>query len=132
MTKTRMTMTTIVKAMGFRFAAWLFGLSVFGFFCILVFHVTFSVPGCSAVLALGLLLGGWTCWRSTEPAARTGVTLLLHSAILFLFFLGISLLGVMLKHRDAVTTWQVVGLLTTVALFWYLRGIAMRRDCSRL
>ena len=132
MAKTRMTMTTIAKAMGFWFAAWSFGMAVFGFFCILVFHAPFSVPGCSAVLALALLLGGWTCWRSTEPAARTCVTLLLHSTIVFLFLLGISLLGFMLKHSDAIATWQVIVLLATVALFWYLRGSVIRRDCSLL
>jgi hypothetical protein len=128
MTKTRMMLAAIAKAMGVHFAVLLFSAAVFGFFCIFVFHAAFSVIGCSIALALASLLWLWACWRSEEPALRTFVTLLLHSAIVFLFLLGVSLLRFMLEHRDAIAAWHLVVMLATVALFWYLRGIAIRRN----
>jgi hypothetical protein len=128
MSKTRTMMTAIAKAMGVHFAVLLFSAAAFGFFCIFVFHAAFSIKGCSVALGLAALLWIWACWRSEEPALRTFVTLLLHSAIVFLFFLGIALLRFMLEHADRIAAWQVSVLLATVALFWYLRGIAIRRN----
>lgn len=128
MSKSRIMMTVMAKAMGVHFAVLLFSAAVFGFFCIFVFHAAFSVKGCSIALALASLLWLWAWWRSEEPALRTFVTLLLHSAIVFLFFLGISLFRFMLEHRDLVAIWHIVVLLATAALFWYLRSIAIRRN----
>lgn len=119
---------TIARALGGHFAVLLFSVAVFGFFCIFVFHAAFSVKGCSVALALASLLWAWACWRSDEPAVRTFVTLLLHSTIVFLFFLGISLLRFMLEHKDHIAAWHVVVLMAIVALFWYLRGVAIRRN----
>jgi hypothetical protein len=128
MPKTRMVLTAVAKAMGVYFAVLLFSAAVFGFLCIFAFHAPFSAKGCSVLLAASCLLWLWACWRSQEPALRTFVTLLLHSAIVVLFFLGISLLRFMLEHRDSIAAWHVAILLATIALFWYLRGVAIRRN----
>ena len=114
--------------MAVNFAVLMFSAAVFGFFCIFAFHAAFSVKGCGVLLAVSSLLWLWACWRSDEPALRTFVTLLLHSSIVFLFFLGVSLLRFMLEHRNAIAAWHLVVLLATIALFWYLRGIAIRRN----
>jgi hypothetical protein len=34
----------------------------------------------------------------------------------------------MLEHSDSIAAWHVIVLLATVALFWYLRGVAIRRN----
>jgi hypothetical protein len=128
MPKTRMVLTAIAKAIGVYLAVFLFSMAAFGFFCILVFHASFSIKGCSVLLAASSLLWLWACWRSEEPALRTLLTLILHSTLVFLFLLGVSLLRFMLEHVDSIAAWHVAILLATIALFWYLRGVAIRRN----
>ncbi|MGD1088997.1 MAG: hypothetical protein ABR955_09790 [Verrucomicrobiota bacterium] len=128
MTKMRLILVAIAKSMAVTLAVLTFSSAIFGFFCIFAFHAKFSVKGCSILLAVSSVLWLWACWRSEEPALRTFVTLLLHSTLIFLFFLGISLLRFMLEHSDSIAAWHVIVLLTTVALFWYLRGVVIRRN----
>ena len=128
MTKMRLILVAIAKSMAVTFAVLTFSLAILGFFCIFAFHAKFSVKGCSILLAVSSVLWLWACWRSEEPALRTFVTLLLNSTLVFLFFLGISLLRFMLEYSDSIAAWHVIVLLATVALFWYLRGVAIRRN----
>ena len=128
MTKMRLILVAIAKSMAVTFAVLTFSSAIFGLFCIFAFHAKFSVKGCSILLAISSVLWIWACWRSDESALRTFVTLLLHSTLVFLFFLGISLLRFMLEHSDLIAAWHVILLLAAVALFWYLRGVAIRRN----
>jgi hypothetical protein len=128
MKKTGLLFVAAGKSIAVNLAVFSFPAAAFGFFCIFVFHAKFSVKGCCVLLAISSLLWLWACWRSEEPALRTFVTLLLHSTIVFLFFLGISLLRFMLEHSELIAAWHIIAMLATVALFWYLRGIAIRRN----
>ena len=118
-------MTDLAKALALDFAILLSAGAIFGFFSIFAFHANFSLTGCSLGLALASLLWAWVCWRSEEPTLRTFVTLLLHSTILFLLFLGISLLRFMIA---AVAAWNIVAFITTAVVFMYLRSVAIRRN----
>jgi hypothetical protein len=128
MKKLGLILVSIGKAMAVNFAILSFSAAIFGLFCIFVFHAKFSVKGCCVLLAISSLLWLWTCWRSKEPALRTFVTLLLNSTLFFLVFLGISLLNFMLHHSDLIAAWHIIVLFITVALFWYLRSVAIRRN----
>lgn len=128
MSKTRKVMLATAQAIGAHFAVLLFSTAAFGFFCIFFFHATFSVTGCSVVMGLAALLWVWACLRSDEPALRTFVTLMLHSSIVFLFFLGVLMIRLMLEHSSRITAAHVLVLLSIVALFWYLRSKAIRRN----
>ena len=128
MKKTESPLSAIGKTMAVYISTFAFAAAVFGFFCIFAFHAKFSVKGCGILLAISVLLCIWACWRLEESALRTLVTLLLHSTLFFLFFLGISLLRSMLTHSDSIAAWHIIMLLATVALFWYLRGVAIRRN----
>ncbi len=128
MKKIGLLLSAIGKELAVYLAVLSFAAATFGLFCIFAFHAEFSGKGCGVLLAISALLWLWACWRSEEPALRTLVTLLLHSALVFLFLLGISLLRFMLAHSDWIAAWHIIVLLATVALFWHLRGVAIRRS----
>ena len=105
-----------------------FTAGVFGLFCIVAFNAAFSVKGCGWLLVAALLLWLWACWRSEERALRLLLWLLRDSALLLLFFVGVSILGFMMRHRDSITAWHVIALMICVVSFWFLRGVAVHRN----
>ena len=121
------TLIAFTKSAAFYLGVLFFSLAICGFLGIFFFDASLSVIGCSLVLAASIALWAWICWRSEEPAPRTLATLLIYSAMLIALGVALALLQVVLIH-DGPRLWAVVMLALASVLFWYLRGVVVRRN----